>query len=219
MNENVFRYLSYGVYVVGTMDDKRPVGCVANCAMQITVQPPTIAISINHENYTNHCIEETGKFSLCILSEKADPALIGVFGYTSSKENDKFLNVSYELKDEVPVLKESCGYLICKVIDKLETSTHTVFLGEITDGDTFNESEKEMTYSYYHTVLKGKTPKNAPTYRAEESTPDSTEVGTETKTGKYVCTVCGYEYIGETLPPDYICPICRKGADKFKKVE
>ena len=33
---------------------------------------------------------------------------------------------------------------------------------------------------------------------------------------KYVCTVCGYVYEGETAPAE--CPVCHAGADKFKEV-
>ena len=32
---------------------------------------------------------------------------------------------------------------------------------------------------------------------------------------KYVCTVCGYVYEGESLPADYVCPVCKAPADKF----
>ena len=34
---------------------------------------------------------------------------------------------------------------------------------------------------------------------------------------KFVCSVCGYVYEGEN-PPEK-CPVCKVGADKFKKVE
>ena len=43
MQKNAFHTLSYGVYAVTTMDGERPVGCIANSAMQITSQPPTLA--------------------------------------------------------------------------------------------------------------------------------------------------------------------------------
>ena len=32
---------------------------------------------------------------------------------------------------------------------------------------------------------------------------------------KYVCTVCGYVYEGESLPADYVCPVCKSPAEKF----
>ena len=50
MQKNAFHTLSYGVYAVTAMDGERPVGCIANSAMQITSQPPTLAISINQQN-------------------------------------------------------------------------------------------------------------------------------------------------------------------------
>ena len=56
MNPNAFRQLSYGVYVISTWDEGRATGCTANSTMQITSDPATIAVSINHDNYTNECI-------------------------------------------------------------------------------------------------------------------------------------------------------------------
>ena len=32
------------------------------------------------------------------------------------------------------------------------------------------------------------------------------------------CTICGYEYEGEELPADFICPICKHPASDFEKV-
>ena len=69
-----------------------------------------------------------------------------------------------------------------------------------------------MTYAYYHNVVKGKSPKNAPTYLPE----DKEESGDGEK---WVCSVCGYVYDGPTpfeeLPDSYKCPVCGQGKDKF----
>ena len=167
MDTNIFRKLSYGVYVISTWDNGRPTGCTANSAMQITSSPATIAVSVNHDNYTNHCISETGKFAVSILSEQTDPSVIGTFGFWSGKDTNKFEKVAYSVKDYMPVVNDSCGYIACRVIDKMETATHTVFLGEVTGGEVFADREA-MTYAYYHKVVKGKSPKNAPTYLPEE---------------------------------------------------
>ena len=53
MNKTAFYNLSYGVYLCTSWDEGRPVGCVANSAMQITAEPATLAVSLNHGNYTN----------------------------------------------------------------------------------------------------------------------------------------------------------------------
>lgn len=209
MDNKVFTKLSYGVYAVTTWDNGRPTGCIANSIMQITSNPATVAISINHNNYTNGCIDRNGKFAVSVLKEKTDPSIIGTLGFFSGRDINKFEKVSYELKDYMPVVTDACGYIVCNVINKMETETHTVFLGEVIAGEAMSE-EDPMTYAYYHKVIKGKSPKNAPTYIPEEET--------EKRKKKFKCQVCGYVYEGEELPEDFICPVCGVGADKFTEI-
>ncbi|NLL76837.1 MAG: flavin reductase [Clostridiales bacterium] len=216
MDTNIFRDMSYGVYVVSTMDGERPTGCIANSIMQITSDPATVAISINHDNYTNHCIDENGNFTFSILAEDSDSGLIGKFGFCSGKDVDKFADVDYELVQGVPVVKATCGYVVCKVINKMETNTHTVFLGEVLDAEVYDPSAQAMTYSYYHNVIKGKSPKNAPTFLQEEKTEPAKEGGNKVK---YVCQVCGYVYEGDPLPEEFKCPVCGMGPDRFTRVQ
>lgn len=210
MNKNAFRQLSYGVYVISTWDNGRPTGCTANSAMQITSEPATIAISINHDNYTNQCIKANGNFAISILGENSDPGTIGVFGFKSGRDNNKFEEVESLVKGYMPVIADACAYITCEVVDTMETSTHTVFLGKVLDADVLKKDDP-MTYAYYHNVIKGKSPKAAPTYIAEEAPQEA----------KYVCGICGYVYDGEVpfeeLPEDYVCPVCKQPKSVFKK--
>ena len=213
MNKNTFRNLSYGVYIISTLDGERPTGCVANSTMQITSSPASIAVSINHDNYTNGCIEKTGKFAISILSEQSAPELIGRFGFQSGKDVDKFDGVDAMQKEGLSIVADACGYIVCNVINKMETATHTVFLGEVVDADLLKK-EEPMTYAYYHKVVKGKSPKNAPTYIPEEKEEKAEK-------SKWVCGICGYVYDGEVpfeeLSEDYKCPICKQPKSVFKK--
>lgn len=165
MNDFVFRNFSYGVYVISCMDKERPTGCLANSVMQIAAEPPYIAVSINHDNYTHKCINDTGKFAVSILTEKSNPLIIGKFGFSSGKDIDKFDGMTYTIKSGVPVLDDSCGYIICELDSQVETPTHTVFTAKVTDGEI--KDGTPMTYAYYHNVIKGKSPKAAPTYIKE----------------------------------------------------
>ena len=211
MNKDVFHKLSYGVYIVSTLDGEIPTGCVANSVMQITSSPATFAVSMNHDNYTNQCIATSGMFAISILHEQSDASLIGQFGFQSGRDCDKFANVEVVESEGLPIIVDACGYLVCKVIDKMETSTHTVFLGEAISADVL-KSENPMTYAYYHKVVKGKSPKNAPTY-VEEKT------GETEKEGEWICSICGYEYKGEIpfeeLPETFVCPLCKQPKSKF----
>lgn len=215
MDSAVFRKMSYGVYLLTTMDGERPTGCTVNSIMQITSTPATVAVSVNHDNYTNECIDKSGRFAFHILSEASDASLIGTFGFRSGRDTDKFEGLSWEQKEGVPVLTGGVnGYVVCRVINRMETETHTVFLGEVIDGAVLDAEAPQMTYAYYHQVIRGKSPKNAPTYLPEKEEP--AESG---KKVVYVCQVCGYVYEGDPLPEDFICPICKQGADKFKREE
>ena len=166
MNNMAFTKLSYGVYVATSWKGEgKPTGCVANSAMQVTSSPATVAISINHDNFTNECIKKSGRFAVNILGENSDPLIIGNFGFKSGRDNDKFTDTPV-IKDFLPIVDGAIAYITCKVIDTMETETHTVFLGEVIGAEILSDDEP-MTYSYYHKVIKGKAPKIAPTYIKE----------------------------------------------------
>ena len=214
MDKKVLRNLSYGVYVVTSRDKDKNVGCIANSIMQVTSNPSVIAVSINHDNYTNKVIKENNKFGVSILKETTDAKIIGTFGYKSSKDNDKFDGINFKEISEIPVLENTCGYMVCKVIDTMETSTHTIFLGEVIEADDYS-TENAMTYKYYHENLKGSSPKNAPTY--EETS--ISQVDKDSKKSKWKCSICGYIYEADELPDDFKCPICGVGKEYFELVE
>lgn len=209
--------LSYGVYAVSTDCDDRLVGCIANSAMQITSEPPTLAVSLNHDNFTNHCVYRSGRFALSIFGEDSKPDQIGALGFFSSRDKDKFVDIDHVLVDGLPVLSDALAYGLFKVIDTMETATHTVFLGEMYASGNLRKGTP-MTYKYYREVIKGKTAKNAPTYvetKHEEEKKMADKV--------WRCSVCGYVYDGDTpfeeLDDSWTCPICGVAKDMFELVD
>lgn len=220
MDLNVFRDITYGMYVVTTKYNEKMAGCIVNTVTQITSENPIISVSINKNNYTNNIIKESKKFAISILSEECKNDVIGKFGFYSSKDINKFENFKYEEIDNIPVLKENmCGYLICEVLNIIDVKTHEIFLARVVN--TKKESNlKPMSYSFYHEVIKGKAPKNAPTYIEEKIS------GGEKKMKKYQCTICGYIYDEEAegvkfedLPEDWVCPLCGVGKENFEEVK
>jgi flavin reductase (DIM6/NTAB) family NADH-FMN oxidoreductase RutF/rubredoxin len=213
--------LSSGLYIIGTKDDEKKsqtgfAGCVVNTVVQATSKPVTLTVCINKDNYTNSCIKKTNAFSVSILSEEIKESMIGLFGFSSSKEKDKFSEIPYGLTPSgMPYLKEGVtGFIQCKVISFIDNYTHTIFIAEAQEAENIS-NETPMTYEYYHRVIKGKAPKNAPTYVEEENHAAASVSGYS-----YKCSVCGYEYKGskeefEKLPADFKCPMCGVGKKLF----
>ena len=54
--------------------------------------------------------------------------------------------------------------MICDVVDKFETDTHTVFVATIVSGEILRSDVLPMTYAYYQKERRGKSPQNAPTF-------------------------------------------------------
>lgn len=209
MNKSAFHKLSYGVYAVTAQDGTHSVGCIANSAMQITSNPPSIAISINKDNFTHSVIQKTKSLAISILSEQTDPVIIGTFGFQSSRDTNKFTATAYEMQNDLPVLQDICAWFTVEVTQQMDAGTHTVFLGTVTDCEV-RSNTTPMTYAYYHAVLKGKSPKAAPTYVEESEQPFVSNKN------RYVCTICGYIYEGESLPTDFSCPICKQPSSAFQ---
>ena len=214
MDITVLFKLTYGLYVVGAMDGERPVGCIINTCFQVTSQNPILAISLNKNNYTLDAIKRAGRFSLSILAEDTNPAIISSFGFCSSCDNDKYADYGYDMTEGVPMVKgKFAGRLVLDALNFVDNETHVVVLARLVD--TVKGEGTPMTYDYYHRVVKGKAPKNAPTYVAEEeSKGDKAESAGNKK--RYKCDICGYiaEVEGE-LPDDYRCPLCRAPKEKF----
>jgi flavin reductase (DIM6/NTAB) family NADH-FMN oxidoreductase RutF/rubredoxin len=232
MNLKTLFKVSYGMYIVSSKYDDRLNGQIANTVFQVTSEPPTVAVCINKQNLTHQFIETSRLFTISILSTEATMQFIGKFGFKSGRDTDKFKDTRYKVGVSMApiVLDYSIGYLEAKLVNSIDVGTHTLFFGEIINTETINDKEP-MTYAYYHEVKKGKSPKTAPTYIAADIgiKESKSEV---IKMSKYRCTVCDYIYDPaqgdpdssvkpdtpfESLPDDWVCPVC--GADKTQFVK
>ncbi len=168
MNLDALFNISYGLYIVSSPKGNEINAQLANTVFQITPQPATIAISIAKQNLTHKFINESKVFTISIISDKWTMIEIGKFGFKSGRDIDKFADCDYKIgKNGAPiVLGKTVGYIECKVIKSLDAGSHTIFLGEVTEAENLSELNP-MTYDYYHKVLRGKEPKNAPTFRGK----------------------------------------------------
>ena len=230
MNPKTLHKISYGLYVVSSIDNNKINGQIANSLFQVTSDPQIIAVSINKENLTHDFIKKSKIFNISILSEKTSMEFIRNFGFKSGRKINKFNDINYKLgRNNSPIILDyTVAYIETKVIDHIDVGTHTIFIGEVKDADILSE-ENQMTYEYYHQCKGGYSPKNAPTYYKMIDKTNNKEVK---KMDRYVCKICGYVYDPEKgdpdngisagtkfedLPEDWVCPLCGAQKKDFEK--
>lgn len=168
IDRSAFNKLSYGLYIVTSRDENRMNGQVVNTVIQVTSEPPRIAVIINKKNFTHELILKSKVFSASVLKESAPMTFFGPFGFKSGREFDKLSNVSFkEGVTGCPMITEhALSVLEAEVINEIDLGTHTVFIGNVVSSEVLDEGTP-LTYQYYHQVLKGKSPPNAPTHEAK----------------------------------------------------
>lgn len=205
MTGNAMNNLSYGLFVLTAGKEDFDNGCIINTVQQVTVEPNCITIAVNKGNLTHDMIMETNKFNVSVISEKADFELFKHFGFQSGRDVNKFDGFSdcaVSGNGLKYITKGVNAYLSAWVKETVDLGTHTLFIAQVTYSEVLNE-DPSATYGYYHTNIK---PKPVDTGKKEN--------------GQTVwrCTICGYEYVGEELPEDFICPLCKHPASDFEKV-
>ena len=192
--------IGYGLYLVTSSDEKKDNGLIVNTVTQVTNMPNRIAVTINKENYSHHVIRQSGKMNVNCLTVDTPFRVFEHFGFQSGRSVDKFENWETFRSDNglVFLSRYINSFISLKVEQYIDLDTHGMFVCSVEECRVISNAQT-MTYTYYYENVK---PRPA----------------TEGKKG-YVCKICGYVYEGETLPDDFICPLCKHGAADFEPIE
>ena len=192
--------IGYGLYVVTSNDGKKDNGLIVNTVTQVTNTPNRIAVTINKSNYSHHVIKQTGVMNINCLSVDAPFSVFEKFGFVSGRNVDKFADCTPLRSDNGLVFlpRYINSFMSLKVEQYIDIDTHGMFICSVTEARVLSDRET-MTYTYYQNNVKPKSE-------------------TEGKKG-YVCKICGYVYEGDTLPDDFVCPLCKHGAADFEEIK
>ena len=200
IDTNALYKIGYGLYVVTSNDGIRDNGCIVNTVMQLTSNPLRIAVTVNKENYSHDTIKNTGIMNVNCLTTAAPFAVFEAFGFKSGRDTDKFENCNPRRSENgLAILpKYINAYMSLTVEDYIDLGTHGTFICSVNEASVISD-ENSMTYAYYHSNVKPKP---------------------EVKGVKgYLCTICGYIHDEAELPADFVCPLCKHGAEDFVPIE
>ena len=192
--------IGYGLYVVTSNDGNKDNGLIVNTVTQVTSTPNRVAVTINKQNYSHHVIKQSGIMNVNCLSVDAPFSVFESFGFRSGRTVDKFEGTEVLRSDNGLVFlpRYINSLMSLKVESYVDLGTHGMFICSVTEARVISKLET-MTYTYYQNNVKPKPQ-------------------TEGKKG-YVCKICGYVYEGDTLPDDFICPLCKHGASDFEPIK
>lgn len=203
VNNDALTNLSYGLFVLSAKEGEKDNGCIINTVMQVTNSPNRIAVGVNKSNYTHGMIERTGVFNISVLSQSAKFDTFKRFGFQSGADTDKFSDFADKARDKNGIfhLTSECNsFISARVENVIDCGTHSIFIANVEDSAVLND-EPSVTYSYYHEHIK--------------PTPAANADGAKKK---WVCKICGYVYEGNELPEDFVCPLCKHGAQDFEPI-
>ncbi len=201
MDNTALFKLGYGLYVLTAKSGEQDNGCIINTVLQITSVAPLIGvISVNKQNFTHDLIVQSKEFNVSVLTTEAPFEVFKHFGYQSGRTVDKigdYKNIARSDNGISYLPEYTNAYLSFRVTDTMDFGTHTLFKADITDAKVLGDAPS-LNYTYYQQHIKPKPQ--------------------EAKVQGYRCKICGYVYEGETLPSDYVCPLCKHGAADFEKI-
>jgi len=200
VDTNAMFKLSYGLFVLTAKDGTKDNGCIINTATQITASPLRISIAVNKANFTHAMIIKTGEFNLSVLAESAPFSIFEQFGFHSGFNTDKFAGYGNNERtvNGIRYVSEFANSIIsAKVSESYDYGSHTVFMADVTQSFVLS-NEPSLTYQYYFNNIK---PKPQPPQEGKKG---------------FVCKICGYVFEGNSLPDDFICPLCKHGSADFE---
>lgn len=199
---NAIHKLTYGLFILTAKDGNKDNGCIINTVTQVTSEPNRISIAVNKSNYTHDIIAKTGEFNVSILTENSKFETYKHWGFQSGKDVDKLEAISFKRAENgiTYITNETNAYISAKVISSIDLGTHTLFIADVTASEVLSD-DQSVTYDYYHKNIKSKPEKS-----------DDIKKG-------FICTICGYIYEGDTLPDDFVCPLCKHPASDFEPIK
>ncbi len=203
-------------------------GFISNTVFQITAEPAQLAICCHKNNLTADLIASSGLFTVSVLGSNASQELISLFGYRSGRDVDKFASTPHTMTASgAPLVTQDClAWFECRVTQSVDVGSHLLFTATILNGEMTDIRDEPLTYAMYRDIRKGKSPKNAPTYVAENEAPAGTAA-------KYRCVICGHVYDPakgdpehgiaagtdfNDLAAEWTCPICGAGKENFEAI-
>ena len=211
IDNKAFHQFSYGLFLLTTRVGERDNGCIVNTAIQSASEPRQVSLSCVKGSCTQEMIDEAGVFCVSVLTEGTPNTFFKHFGMQSGHDVNKFDQSAcadilggevLRCANGLVYERSANAYFSCKVVAREDAGSHVLYNAEVVEAKRLSD-EPSITYDYYRRVTK----------KQEEPTGQTSGAVVAWK-----CVICGYIYEGVELPQDFVCPVCKHGAEDFEPV-
>lgn len=119
-----------GVTVVSMDSGEGPRGITVNAFLSLSLRPPLVGVSIDVAAGAHAALATAERYGVSVLHEGQRDLSDRFAGRPVEPE------VRWERLGGAPVLAEALVQLDCRIVDRLETGDHTLFVGAIDEATT-----------------------------------------------------------------------------------
>ena len=132
----VLKTIPYGFYITGVVGSNGEAnGFTTNWVSQVSFSPQQLIVAVSKDHHSHDLIEQSGVFTLNFL-DTGQEDLARKFTEALEHEDGAVGGSPYTTgQTGAPLFEEAFAHLECRVVDKMETGDHTVYLGEVVAAD------------------------------------------------------------------------------------
>lgn len=143
---DVMRHQAGAVAIIAVGPQGARTGLTATAVCSLSDSPPTILVCVNRNASAHDPISEIGAFSINLLSCKQQGIADAFSGRTGLKGEQRFDDTQWTtLETGAPILREGLATLDCRLSQRVDADTHSIFIGTVVEG-AFNTTERPLLY-------------------------------------------------------------------------
>jgi flavin reductase (DIM6/NTAB) family NADH-FMN oxidoreductase RutF len=119
-----------GVTVVTSTHGRRPWGTTVTAFVSVSIDPPTVLVSLASTGTGAQAIEQTRRFGVSILARRQRAVARHCARPGAPKHLERF-TAPGEWESSTPMIAGSLAHFDCELVDRLEVGDHTLFVGRV----------------------------------------------------------------------------------------
>jgi len=123
---NALGHFATGVTVITTEADGVIHGMTANAFMSVSLEPPLVAVSVDHRATLHKLLPQTGRYGVSILQREQEFLSNHFAGF-----GDESIDVPFTRRQEYPLVDGAMAYLVTRVVDAHPAGDHTLYIGQV----------------------------------------------------------------------------------------